>query len=132
LPGRMPACYATLAMDRFNTPPLPAGDGARHFVRGLVVDALLGVYEHEHRDPQRVRLSLDLDTGPEPFDAAEAARWAQTVAMAGHVTLAETLAERIAARCLDDPRIRAVRVRVDKLDIFPDAVVGVEIVRKRG
>jgi dihydroneopterin aldolase len=44
--------------------------------------------------------------------------------------LLETLAEEIAAICLQDGRVRSVRVRVEKLDIFPDAAsVGVEIER---
>jgi 7,8-dihydroneopterin aldolase/epimerase/oxygenase len=42
----------------------------------------------------------------------------------------ETLAERIAALCLSDRRVRVARVRVEKLDVFPDATsVGVEIER---
>ena len=49
---------------------------------------------------------------------------------AGHVRLLETLAERVAEACLEDDRVRSVRVRVEKLDIFPDvASVGVEIER---
>jgi dihydroneopterin aldolase len=40
------------------------------------------------------------------------------------------MAERIAQRCLADPRIAAVRVRVEKLERGP-AGVGVEIVRNR-
>jgi dihydroneopterin aldolase len=51
---------------------------------------------------------------------------------AGHVRLVETLAERIAAACLEDPRILSARIRVEKLDIYPDAgSVGVEIERLR-
>jgi dihydroneopterin aldolase len=51
---------------------------------------------------------------------------------AGHVNLVETLAERIAEACLHDLRVHAVRVRVEKLDVFPDAVsAGVEIERRR-
>jgi dihydroneopterin aldolase len=48
-----------------------------------------------------------------------------------HVNLIETLAERIASLVLEDRRVREVSVRVEKLDIFPDAAsVGIEIVRK--
>jgi dihydroneopterin aldolase len=51
---------------------------------------------------------------------------------AGHVMLVETLAERIAERCLEDPRVQIARIRVEKLDVFADAAsVGVEIVRQR-
>ncbi|MDP7543999.1 MAG: dihydroneopterin aldolase, partial [Alphaproteobacteria bacterium] len=49
----------------------------------------------------------------------------------GHVGLVETLAEEIADICLDDGRVRVVRVRVEKLDVFDEAVsVGVEIERQ--
>jgi len=50
----------------------------------------------------------------------------------GHINLVETLAERIAARCLDDHRILGAKVRVEKLDVMPEAsAVGVEIERHR-
>ena len=49
---------------------------------------------------------------------------------AGHVNLVETLAERIADLCLARTTVRCARVRVEKLDVFADAVsVGVEIER---
>ena len=42
-------------------------------------------------------------------------------------------AERIARACLADSRVRLARVRVEKLDVFPDAVsAGVEVERTRG
>ena len=50
---------------------------------------------------------------------------------AGHVQLVETLAERLCEACLDDPRIRIARVRVEKLDVFADAdAAGVEVERR--
>ena len=39
----------------------------------------------------------------------------------GHVRLAETLAERIAAACFEDRRVQTARVRVEKLHALPDA-----------
>ena len=54
----------------------------------------------------------------------------QELVDSGHVNLVETLAERIAGLCLDDPRVRTARVRVEKLDVFANAAsVGVEIER---
>ena len=51
---------------------------------------------------------------------------------AGHVNLVETLAERIAERCLIDRRVKIAKVRVEKLDVFPEAAsIGVEIERKQ-
>lgn len=45
--------------------------------------------------------------------------------------LQETLCEAIAALCLADPRMRRVRVRTVKTDIYPDARIGCEVVRER-
>lgn len=127
-----------------NVEPFPATaarPGLRHvFVRDLVMSASIGVYDHEKDAPQRVRLNIDL-TVNEGKDALDD-RLENVVSYediinrvgdlvgAGHVNLVETLAERIAAMCLEDTRVRGVRVRVEKLDVIPDAAsVGVEIQR---
>ena len=56
----------------------------------------------------------------------------RAIVSARHVRLVETLAERIAICCLVDERVVSARVRVEKLDVFPDAVsAGVEIERVR-
>lgn len=115
----------------------------RLFVRDLVLDALIGVYEHEKTARQRIRVNLDLDIvdppGPPTDRLADVVSYedlvvaVRAIVAEGHVHLIETLAERIAARCLEDPRVLVVRVRVEKLDIFPDAQsAGIEIERFRG
>lgn len=109
----------------------PAAVSHRVFVRDLVLDALIGVYEHERVAPQRVRLNLDLEVGIPGLTGEDGMAAIQAVLAQGHITLIETLAERIAERCLQDARVRAVKVRVEKLDVFPDATVGVEIERSR-
>jgi dihydroneopterin aldolase len=49
-----------------------------------------------------------------------------------HVNLVETLAERLAEACLLDPRVCIARIRVEKLDVFPDiGSAGVEVERRR-
>ncbi|KAA0684337.1 dihydroneopterin aldolase [Roseomonas genomospecies 6] len=104
----------------------------RCFVRDLVMDSLIGVYAHERVKPQRVRLNLDLEVAAPGVTGEDMAAVAKGLVSQGHVTLIETLAERIAERCLADERIAAVKVRVEKLDVFPDAAsVGVEIERAR-
>jgi dihydroneopterin aldolase len=122
-------------------PIADAAKGTRHLlVRDLVLAARIGVHAHEHGAAQRVRLNLDLEvagSGAPPADAlaqvvdyeALIERVRRLVA-SRHVNLVETLAEQVAALCLDDPRVRSVRVRVEKLDVIPDAAaVGVEIER---
>jgi len=111
----------------------PAALSTRCFVRDLVMDALIGVYAHERIKPQRIRLNLDLETIAPGITGEDMAAVVKGLVNQGHVTLIETLAERIAERCLSDARISWVKVRVEKLDVFPDAAsVGVEIERARG
>lgn len=122
-------------------PPSAHRSFRRLFVHDLVLDAAIGIYAHEHGRTQRVRINIDLaveETGPieedirrvvsyEPF--VEAAR---ALVAAGHIQLVETLAERLAERCLAHPRVAEARIRVEKLEAFPDAgSVGVEIERRR-
>jgi dihydroneopterin aldolase len=121
----------------------------RHvFLRDLVLPASIGIHPHEHTAPQRVRVNIDLaveDDGARPLsrvpvgrdelsrvvDYEQVANRVRAIVAAGHVRLVETLAERIAEACLTDPRIYLVRVRVEKLDVFPDAAsAGVEIERR--
>ncbi len=110
----------------------PAVLSTRCFVRDLVMDASIGVYAHERRKLQRIRLNLDLDVIAPGVTGEDMAAVARDVVTQGHVTLVETLAERIAERCLADARITSAKVRVEKLDVFPDAAsVGVEIERAR-
>ena len=120
----------------------PLGPAVRRvFVRDLVLPARIGIYEHEKTGPQRVRINLDLEVEDGPPEADEIDHVvsyeplvlaARDILAAGHIALLETLAERLAAECLSDPRVRLARVRVEKLDAFPDAdSVGIEIERAR-
>jgi 7,8-dihydroneopterin aldolase/epimerase/oxygenase len=128
-----------------------AARGIRHvFVRDMTIVASIGVNAHEKRVPQPVRINVDLAVEDE--GAGSSARAAvgadklervvdyepivaavRRIVSAGHVALAETLAERIAEAALVDPRVTGVRVRVEKLEVFAGVgAVGVEIERLRG
>lgn len=118
-----------------------AAGGLRHiFVRDLVLSCSIGVYRHERDAPQRVRLNLDLavaegagvtdDQIDETVSYEAIVDSARAIVGARHYNLVETLAEILADNCLTDQRVRLARVRVEKLDVFPDAAaVGVEIER---
>jgi 7,8-dihydroneopterin aldolase/epimerase/oxygenase len=127
-----------------------AARALRHmFLRDMVLTASIGVHPHEHAARQRVRINVDLaveDDGARPFsrqsvgrdevarvvDYEKLADSVRRIIAAGHVRLAETLAERIAEACLADRRVHLARIRVEKLDIFADAVsAGVEIERRQ-
>ncbi|WP_044560034.1 dihydroneopterin aldolase, partial [Azospirillum sp. B4] len=115
----------------------------RIFVRDLVVMATIGIYEHEKREAQRLRVNLDMMVldrqGQRRDDIADVVSYEDGVkivrdlAAQGHLNLVETFAETVAHRLLADPRVHSVTVRVEKLDVFPDAAsAGIEITRQRG
>lgn len=120
-----------------------AAPGVRHvFLRDMVLQASIGWYAHEHGVTQRVRINIDLGV-EEDADTSDylgrvvsyetVAAAVRAIAAAGHIKLVETLAERIAAACLADPRVLFAHVQVEKPDVFPDAAAaGVAIVRRRG
>jgi dihydroneopterin aldolase len=115
------------------------------FVRGLSLQARLGVHPHEKAAPQRVVIGVDLavedDAAPggvgvddmgRVVDYERVVKAARATAASGHTLLVETLAERIAEAALADPRVLRARVTVEKPDAFPDAAsVGVVIERIR-
>ena len=123
-------------------PARPAPKRTRQvFVRDLVLNCLIGVHRHEQDGKQRVRVNLDLsvedhvdgieDKLANVVSYEDIVLSLRALADAGHISLVETLAERIADLCLVDRRVRLAKVRVEKLDVFADAgSVGVEIERQ--
>jgi len=118
-----------------------AAQAVRHvFIRDLLLDAHIGVFRHEEGRTQPIRINIDLtvtDTGApqgdrleDVVDYHEVVQSVRGIVDSGHVRLVETLAELIAARCLEDPRVQVARVRIEKLAAIASAAsVGVEIER---
>ena len=111
----------------------------RIFVRDFVLPVCIGAYAHERGKSQKVKFNVEVNTlGPD--HAAEDIRDVfsydlitdsiRMVVAQEHIALVEMLAERIAALILTHPRVAAVTVRVEKLEVGPGGV-GVEIVRRR-
>lgn len=121
--------------------PAPAPGLRQVFVRGLMVRARIGVHDHERRGGQRVRLDIELDVvdSRDHGDRLDNVVCYQTIVEGvrailaqGHISLVETLAEKIAAMALADARVVAARIRVEKPDVIADAEgVGVAIERWR-
>jgi dihydroneopterin aldolase len=115
------------------------------FVRGLELQARLGVYPHEKVGPQRIRMHIELDVvdesaaigiGPDNLervvDYGHLVHAARAAVAEGHVLLVETLAETVAEIALRDPRVLHARVSIEKPDAFADAEsVGVTVERGR-
>ena len=112
----------------------------RIFIRNLELLARIGIHGHEQGKPQPVRFNVSLWTNAaisadrldNAIDYEAVADKIRSLVAAGHVNLAETLAERIAASCLEDKRVTKVLVRVEKLHALAGAeAAGVEIERSR-
>jgi dihydroneopterin aldolase len=115
-------------------------DQTRVFIRNLELLARIGVHGHEQGKPQPVRINVLLTVAAKAeADKLETAVDYETIAgnirsivASGHINLAETLAERIAAACLLDARVIKCCVKVEKLQALPGAeAAGVEIERSR-
>ena len=124
--------------------PLSAADAPRHealtvFVRGLTLEAGIGVHDHEKGRLQRLVIDVTLALAPGPVERLADTINYETVAAAaraitaeGHVGLVETFAERLANACLTDPRVRRCSVRIEKpgaLDAAAAAGCEVTLVR---
>jgi dihydroneopterin aldolase len=117
-----------------------SGSRDRLIVRDFVLPCRIGVNAEEQDVTQKVAFMVEADVAPRSQPARDAIADVpsyddligaiRSIVEEGHINLVETLAERIAERCLKDRRILSVRVRVEKLERGP-AVVGVEIVRPR-
>lgn len=114
------------------------------FVRDLVLPVAIGVYAHEHGKTQRVRFDISVQVARPAADGRVRptrdlrdiysydiiSDGIRMLVAAGHVDLVETLAERIAALLLADPRVVQARVQVTKLETGSGGV-GVAIERTR-
>jgi dihydroneopterin aldolase len=115
----------------------------RIFVRGLQIQASIGVHPHEYESTQPVIIDVELDMGDmadpkndrlaETLDYGIVAEKCEELALEAHVQLVETLAARIADWALSaDKRVQACAVRISKPQALLKAnSAGVEITRSR-
>ena len=113
------------------------------FLRGLTVQARIGIHDFELQAPQRLILDIDLyvpldDTTPQGDQIHEVvdydfvrdvvhARVAQ-----GHINLQETLCDDVLNALLRHPGVMAVQVATHKPDVYPDCdAVGVQAFRAK-
>jgi dihydroneopterin aldolase len=111
---------------------------ARIVLESLAVQADIGFHEFEIGAPQRLLVSVEIwltDSNPPPNDDPDRA-WnydflrteVEEIAAARRYNLQETLAQAIFDRVAAFRDIRALRVRLSKPDVYPDAHgVGVEM-----
>jgi dihydroneopterin aldolase len=119
--------------------PLARLEGLTVFVRGLEVQAGIGVYDHEHGRLQTLVIDVTLNLGPvqvhglaDTINYETVATACQRIVSEGHVGLVETFAERLAQDCLLDPRVKVVTVRIEKPGALASAAAaGCELTYRR-
>ena len=104
------------------------GDWQCLALREVPLEVRLGVYAEEREAPQRISVDVELwrRRPAEPpagladcLDYDRLYRWlAATWPSRGHVELLESMAEELAEKCLEDPRVEACRVAIRKLDAY--------------
>jgi dihydroneopterin aldolase len=111
------------------------------FVRGLRLDAQIGVFDHEKGRTQPLEVDLEVrvnaarfapqhDRLEEVFDYQALRAVALDVAQGGHIQLLETFAARVLDRVLALPDVLGARLRVSKFTAFEDCTaVGVLVER---
>lgn len=119
----------------------PARSVRRVFIRNLELLAQIGIYGREKGTQQPVRINVDMtvddtrvldESIDSVVDYEAITNKIRALVAAGHINLAETMAERIVALCFEDVRVHTVRVRVEKLYALPGAeAAGVELERSR-
>ena len=111
------------------------------FVRGLKVEANIGVYRHEKGRRQPLVIDVELDVAvsdwtrlSETVNYEVIAQKARKVADEGQRGLVETFAHHLAEACFEEPKVMRARIRVEKpTALAPDAdAAGVEITAVRG
>jgi dihydroneopterin aldolase len=114
----------------------------RVLMSDLTLPCRIGVTEEERAERQRLRFNLEIEVRPEPpreDKIAEVVDYGQLVARIRGVCaeaeyrLLESLSERVGQACFLDQRVIAVRVRIEKLDRYPDVGgIGCEFEYRRG
>ena len=107
--------------DYTRTVEIGAFTSERGVAQRIRFNIVLEVSHHTAAQDDDVDKVISYDTITEAVEAELAAE---------RINLLETLAERVARRCLSDPRALRVFVRIEKLDRIP-GTLGVEIMRAR-
>ena len=112
----------------------------RVFIRDLIVQARIGIHDHERAQSQPIVINIDASVEEDTSAIADTITdvvcyetltlQIKDVIARGHTDLVEVLAENIADTLLRDQRIMRLRIRLEKPDAIDEAAgVGVEIER---
>ena len=111
-------------------------------IKDLVLKMLVGIHKFEKKKKQRVRFNLiiniDQNLIPNDKDLKSIVNYEQIIKTITKITsrkhylLLETLAEKIFFKLFENPGIKKILLRIEKLDIIKNATsVGIELEKTR-
>ena len=112
------------------------------FVKDLILKISVGIHDFEKKKKQRVKFNLDINTDPSlaPDDNnlnsiinyEDVIKNIKKITNKKHYLLLETLAEKIFLKLFENTRIKKVKLRIEKLDVFKNtSSVGIEIEKSK-
>lgn len=115
---------------------LCSGKYRKLLLKNFVIEAGIGAYEAERKRKQSVRFNIEVwvenlssdDELSEVYNYEEIIAAVKDVISRGHIELQETLAAAVGNRLVEDSRVKAAKIKTEKLEILPEgASLGVEI-----
>ena len=121
----------------------------RHFgykrkilIRDLILKISVGIHDFEKKKKQRVKFNIDINTDPNlvPTDNnldsiinyETVIKNIEKITNKKHYPLLETLAEKIFLKLFENIRVKKVKLRIEKLDVFKNtSSVGIEIEKSK-
>ena len=111
-------------------------------IRDLVLKISVGIHDFEKKKKQRVKFNLDINTDPSlvPDDNnlnsiinyEDVIKNIKKITNKKHYLLLETLAEKIFLKLFENIRVKKVKLRIEKLDVFKNtSSVGIEIEKNK-
>ena len=111
-------------------------------IKDLVLNILVGIHNFEKKKKQRVKFNLiiniDQNLVPNDKDLRSIVNYEQVIKTITKITsrkhflLLETLAEKIFFKLFENPRIKKILLRIEKLDVIKNTTsVGIELEKTR-
>ena len=111
-------------------------------IRDLILKISVGIHDFEKKKKQRVKFNLDINIDPSlvPDDNnlnsiinyEDVIKNIKKITNKKHYLLLETLAEKIFLKLFENIRVKKVKLRIEKLDVFKNtSSVGIEIEKSK-
>ena len=111
-------------------------------IRDLVLKISVGIHDFEKKKKQRVKFNLDINTDPglvpddnnlnSIINYEDVIKNIKKITNKKHYLLLETLEEKIFLKLFENIRVKKVKLRIEKLDVFKNtSSVGIEIEKSK-